>query len=245
MNAATPYIGSNDSTPISASAPTLSPPSIREVVTPQAVSGTQGSMSTTATKTASPRQDAGVSLQISGKSGNRVQPDLNRVIAYNAQGREAGGSADPLGVNNSEQAQSKATSLLQDSLQKLEEEQRARKSRLEDLIAKDNAYADTTPGNTPEETILKARVLRSRVSQSSQSDPENAKIVAKAAQMEAEAKAKITERQRQASGIETDPVGLLERAAENSRDTKILEKIGSTYGLNGAQEASKLVAELA
>jgi len=134
---------------------------------------------------------------------------------------------------------------LKEVVKKLEEEERERKARAEALTADKNKFTDTTPGSTPEETIQKARILRSIALNTEQSDPDKAKIAAQAAQMEAEAKAKITERQRDAAGIQVDPVELMERPPEDSRDKKILEKIGSTYGLRGEYDSSRLVSTFA
>lgn len=196
-------------------------------------------------------EDAGVRLQISGKQGPNAELELHRMvndskITAPQSDTQPQSGLDPIQSTYGKFEENNPNDPLKETLQKLEEEEEERKKRSENQITNGkNQIVDTNPGSTPEETIEKARLLRSRVLTSDGADPEDMKLAAKAAEMEAEARAKITERQREAAGITTDPIDILEHSREDSRENKILNKIGSTYGAFESFEDRSLVSALA
>lgn len=200
-------------------------------------------------------QDSGIQLQISGQKGAQAQQALTRIAQPATQSNGlATAERNSDKPNDSGQPSNHAATQasgvidndqLKEVVEKLEDEERERKERAKEIELTKKNYTDTSPGSTPEETIQKARILRSKAMTTSQNDTEGTKLAAKAAQMESEAKAKITQRQREAAGIQIDPVDLMERSHSNRRDSSILDKIGSTYARMGHYKPSQLVSVFA
>lgn len=196
-------------------------------------------------------QDAGIQLQISGKQGAKAEQALTRLtqqatVPHASAAAERGTqttragevAVDPAATNSLYRDREQ----IEEVIERLESDERDRRKRALELAQRENNFADTSPGSTPEETIQKARVLRSKASQN---DTEGAELATKAAQMEAEAKAKINQRQREAAGLQIDPVDLLERTGNDGRENKTLDRIGSTYGRLSDYGTSPLVSVFA
>lgn len=188
-----------------------------------------------------------MTLQIAGKSGLQAERELQRLL--NTDKLQIGSEEADL-IAFLDEAEDSPSTLLQSSFASSTEDdtEEEKKDSLpfqyESKVRPEEegpGYIDMTPARTPEEALFKARLIRSAALAPLDPANDDLKAAAMADQMESEAAAQITERQRQASGMIFDLRELQAlKKEEQDREQSRLQTLTSAYQL--PEDTSRVLA---